>query len=87
VFYFHGFPGSRLDWVLFDPGEISAEMNIRIIAPDRPGYGLSDFCKIPKLLGWPGDVEELANALSIKIFDSRSFGRWSICRGMCIQIA
>jgi pimeloyl-ACP methyl ester carboxylesterase len=38
------------------------------ISTDRPGYGLSDFYKKRKLLVWPGDVEELANALSIKDF-------------------
>ena len=43
VFYFHGFPGSRLDWPLSDADDSAAQLNVRIIAVDRPGMGLSDF--------------------------------------------
>jgi len=35
VFYFHGFPGSRLEATLLPPS------GIRLIGVDRPGYGLS----------------------------------------------
>ena len=41
VFYFHGGPGSRLEGLLFD--ELNQQLGIRMIAPDRPGHGLSDF--------------------------------------------
>ena len=42
VFYFHGWPGSRLEWLAFDAGAaVAAELNARIIAVDRPGTGLS----------------------------------------------
>ena len=43
VFYFHGFPSSRLDWQLVSEDSLLQDLNVRIIAPDRPGYGLSDF--------------------------------------------
>jgi pimeloyl-ACP methyl ester carboxylesterase len=68
VFYFHGFPSSRLDWQISDPNGLEAEMDVRIIAPDRPGYGLSDYQRGRKLLDWPQDVLELADALQIDQF-------------------
>ena len=65
VFIFHGNPGSRLIWgMLPDYPYIEG---IRIIAPDRPGYGLSDF-NGNALLDWPSDMEELADTLGIKKF-------------------
>jgi pimeloyl-ACP methyl ester carboxylesterase len=39
-----------------------------MIAPDRPGMGLSDFKKNRALLDWPADVVELADALGIGRF-------------------
>lgn len=68
VFYFHGFPSSRLDWGLVNDGDVLQELNVRVIAPDRPGYGLSDFKSGRKLLDWPGDVLELGDALGIDRF-------------------
>ena len=41
VFYFHGFPGSRLE---IGPASAAAsDTRVRLIAVDRPGYGRSDF--------------------------------------------
>ena len=68
VFYFHGFPGSRLDWPLSDADGSAAQLNARIIAVDRPGSGLSDFKSGRKLLDWPDDVIELADALQLDRF-------------------
>ena len=68
IFYFHGFPSSRLDWPLFDTDAIAARLNARIIAVDRPGYGLSDFKRGRKILDWPDDVIELAEALQVDRF-------------------
>ena len=68
VFYFHGFPGSRLDWLLTDPDNTAAEQNARIIAVDRPGMGLSDYQRGRKIADWPDDVIELANALQVDSF-------------------
>ncbi|HEX73799.1 MAG TPA: alpha/beta hydrolase [Dehalococcoidia bacterium] len=68
VFYFHGFPSSRIDWVLFDTDGIAARLNARIIAADRPGYGLSDFKRSRKILDWPDDVIELADTLQLGRF-------------------
>jgi pimeloyl-ACP methyl ester carboxylesterase len=65
-FYFHGHPGSRLEAELAD--EASAEAGLRLIALDRPGYGLSDFQLDRTLLDWPRDVEEAADALGLERF-------------------
>jgi pimeloyl-ACP methyl ester carboxylesterase len=66
VFLFHGLPGSRLSWGLlpdqpFPPG-------LRIVAPDRPGYGRSDPKLGRSLLDWADDVTALADALEIERF-------------------
>jgi pimeloyl-ACP methyl ester carboxylesterase len=41
---------------------------IRLIAPDRPGYGLSTFQRGRRLLDWPDDLAQLADALCIDRF-------------------
>lgn len=62
VFYFHGWPGSRLEAGFFDvPG-------VQMIGVDRPGYGLSDAKPKRKLVDWPRDIEELANHLKLDKF-------------------
>lgn len=66
VFYFHGGPGSRLEGLLFD--ELNRQLGIRMIAPDRPGHGLSDFQQDRTYLDWPNDVSELADQLGIDRF-------------------
>lgn len=65
LFYFHGFPGSRLDYLFFDAGEAAMETNARVIAADRPGYGLSGFQRGRRILDWPDDVTALADALRL----------------------
>jgi pimeloyl-ACP methyl ester carboxylesterase len=68
VFYFHGFPSSRLDWMLFNDDKSLSDLNVRLIAPDRPGYGLSDYKRGRKMMDWPEDVLELADELQIEDF-------------------
>jgi pimeloyl-ACP methyl ester carboxylesterase len=69
VLYMHGFPGSRLDYLLVNAGDDAAVgANARIIAGDRPGMGLSDVKRRRKLLDWPDDVTELADALQFDRF-------------------
>ncbi|MDX9710541.1 MAG: alpha/beta hydrolase [Trichloromonas sp.] len=66
VFYFHGFPGSRLEAVLADAA--AARLEIRLIAVDRPGYGRSDDLPGRRLGDWPKDVAALAAALGLGKF-------------------
>lgn len=62
VFYFHGFPGSRLEAPLL-PAK-----GLRLIGVDRPGYGLSTACPWRKLADWPEDIGALADFLEIGEF-------------------
>ena len=43
LFYFHGSPSARIEFNLFGSETLLESLNIRMIAPDRPGSGLSDF--------------------------------------------
>ncbi len=66
IMYFHGLPGSRLGYI-FDE-TLLQQLHIRIIAPDRPGIGLSDFQRRRRILDWPNDVIELADHLGLNRF-------------------
>jgi len=66
LFYFHGFPASRLEAALAD--EAASRLGLRVIAPDRPGIGLSDFQPGRSIGDWPADVAELADALGLGRF-------------------
>lgn len=61
VFYFHGAPSSRFDLVAFEGALI--ERGVRLVSPDRPGYGGSSPQPGRKLLDWPRDVAALADHL------------------------
>lgn len=61
-----GMPGSRL---LRHPDDSIAErLGLRLITPDRPGYGLSTYRRGCTLLKWADDVAQLADALRIGEF-------------------
>ena len=66
VFVFHGSPGSRVQ-VRAAHGPALAR-GIRIIAPDRPGLGLSTRLPGRQIADWPKDVRALADALGIARF-------------------
>lgn len=71
VFFFHGIPGSRL--FRHPDGSIARSLGVRILAPDRPGMGLSDYKPGCTLLDWPDDVLDLADALGIERFAVAGF--------------
>ncbi len=62
----HGMPGSRLDHEA--DLEFYRALGVRVITPDRPGYGLSDPHPLGRLADWPADVVELANELELGRF-------------------
>ena len=66
VFYFHGGQESRLSSGFMD--STAAKLSIRIIAPDRPGVGLSEFQENRTFLNWATDIEQLADRLQIEHF-------------------
>jgi pimeloyl-ACP methyl ester carboxylesterase len=63
IFFFHGAPTSRLHLVGLD--RQLAARGLRVISPDRPGYGQSSPHPGRSLLDWPADVAGLAAALGI----------------------
>lgn len=65
VFLFHGNPGSRLD-ALYAGRAALDSLPVRLIAPDRPGIGLSDPQPHRQIADWPADVNQLADALGIE---------------------
>ena len=54
LFYFHGHPGSRLEARFAH--EAAARAGLRVIALDRPGYGLSDSQPGRAITGWPASL-------------------------------
>jgi pimeloyl-ACP methyl ester carboxylesterase len=68
LFYFHGSPGSRLAWKLFAEPGLAEELGIRLIVPDRPSLGHSDFQPRRTLGDWPTDITPLADHLGLTQF-------------------
>ncbi|HET6873716.1 MAG TPA: alpha/beta hydrolase [Acidimicrobiales bacterium] len=63
VFHHHGGPGSRL--ASMAPSALRAA-GVRLVVPDRPGFGQSDPLKAPRpISGWSTDLGELADAFSV----------------------
>jgi pimeloyl-ACP methyl ester carboxylesterase len=63
LMFFHGTPGSRVMSRFAAPK--AREMGVRLIAPERPGFGLSDVQPQRRLLDWVEDIRELADALNL----------------------
>jgi pimeloyl-ACP methyl ester carboxylesterase len=66
VFFFHGAPMSRLHLLPIE-AELAAQ-GLRVVSPDRPGYGRSSPQPGRSLADWPADVAALADALGIGRF-------------------
>lgn len=66
IIYMHGFPSSRYEGKLWH--SVCTKHMIRLIAPDRPGIGLSTFKPNRSILDWPADVIALADHLKISQF-------------------
>lgn len=66
VFYFHGFPGSRLQAADFH--STAYTNHCRFLGVDRPGLGLSSLNKTQTILSWAQDIGELADYLKIDKF-------------------
>src|SRR5438270_9631768 len=63
----HGSPSSRLERHVEDPADY-LRWGVRLIVPDRPGFGRSDPRPGRRVLGWPDDVRELLDHLRIDRF-------------------
>jgi len=67
VLYFHGSPSSRMEPSLIGD-EVFCGLGLRVISPDRPGMGGSDFLPGRGFSDWPADVNCLADTLGLKKF-------------------
>lgn len=68
LFYFHGSPSARVEFALFGNEELLRSLNVRLIAVDRPGLGLSDFQPNRRIMDFPKDLLRLADGLNIGRF-------------------
>jgi pimeloyl-ACP methyl ester carboxylesterase len=66
LMFLHGFPSSRLE--AKGVTKIAQRHNLRIISPDRPGFGLSTFQLNRRIIDWPADVRALARHLQLSRF-------------------
>jgi pimeloyl-ACP methyl ester carboxylesterase len=79
LLYFHGLPGSRLDFR--SEAATFAAAGIELIAIDRPGFGLSTPVRGRSLLDWPRDVEALCDRLGLErvvVLGYSSGGKYSL---------
>lgn len=85
VVTFHGAPASRSMLAYLD--EAFAERGLRVVSPDRPGYGGSSPQPERSMADWPADVEALADALDIERFavlGSSSGGAYAVACCACL---
>ena len=66
VFFFPGAPQSRLRILILE--DEFATQGLRVISPDRPGYGRSTPQPGRSMADWPADVAALADALGVERF-------------------
>lgn len=60
----HGFPNSRVFAAVFD--DVGQRLGVRILAPERPGIGVSDPLPGRTLADWASDVSQLLDALDLQ---------------------
>src|SRR5262245_53663208 len=67
VIHCHGTPSSRVEGALVY-GTAAGDAGLRVIVPDRPGVGESDFQPGRRIVDWPADVVDLAEAIDLQRF-------------------
>lgn len=66
LLYFHGTPGSRFNALSFHTP--AREAGVRVIAPERPGFGFSTRSAPRRLRDWADDVAAFADHLRLERF-------------------
>ena len=77
LFYFHGWPSSRIEFGGLNGDAIASGLNARVIAVDRPGFGLSSYQPHHCFTDWPQDVARLADQLGLARFAVMSYSAGS----------
>ncbi len=72
VLHFHGMPSSRMEVAHPVMDQIACELRARVIAVERPGFGLSDFWPY-ELADWPDIVCDFADRLNLPGFSVIGF--------------
>jgi pimeloyl-ACP methyl ester carboxylesterase len=65
---FHGTPSSRLAPLSDADPEGTRAAGVRVIVLERPGFGISSPQPRRRILDWPADVAQVADALGIRSF-------------------
>jgi len=87
LLYFHGSPSSRVESSLYISEELLLSLNVRLIAIDRPGMGLSDFQSNRRILDWSQNIIALVNHLDIERFSILAYslgGPYGLACGFAI---
>jgi len=66
VLWMHGLPGSRLDWSIGNGPALVTELGLRVIAPDRPGFGRSTPHRGRTHASFAKDLDVLTQSLGIE---------------------
>jgi pimeloyl-ACP methyl ester carboxylesterase len=66
LLYFHGYPSSRLEARPID--DMARRHGVRVLALDRPGFGLSSPQPHRRILEWPIDVQAFAQGMRLPRF-------------------
>ncbi len=66
IVYCHGVPGSRLQRRVFFRDDELRRARVRMITPDRPGFGRSDYQPRRRISDWPRDVAALVERLDLQ---------------------
>ncbi|KAJ5827016.1 hypothetical protein N7447_003779 [Penicillium robsamsonii] len=88
LMFIHGYPQCRFEASALD--HIFRQRGIRVIAPERPGFGLSTVQPNRRIMDWPADVQELAHHLSLSrfaIMGSSGGGPYALANGLNTQMA
>ncbi len=64
ILCFHGTPGSRFMFAIAD--DFARDNGLRLIAPERAGFGLSSYAKARPLLGSAAEIAALCDALGLR---------------------
>lgn len=62
----HGTPGSRLMFQIAHP--VARDLGVRLLAPERPGFGISTYCPRRSLSSYAKDIAVFADQLGLDRF-------------------